>query len=167
MQRRRSRNLLQGRARLAVLLAVVGLTLAVGWATYARATTVDTGAGADDKPGQAGALAQTNEAGQVTVKVTWRGYAAGPAFDVVMDTHVVDLDGLDLQKLAVLRIDEGREVKPTNWEAPRGGHHRSGTLSFSATDPDGASLIGPNTRSLELIVRDVAGVPERAFRWQL
>jgi hypothetical protein len=81
-----------------------------------------------------------------------------------MDTHAVDLDGYDLKQLAALRIDGGREVEPVGWDAPKGGHHREGTLTFPAT-ADGRPLVESDARTIELIIRDVAGVPERSFRW--
>jgi hypothetical protein len=112
-------------------------------------------------------VTQTSEAGQVTVKVTWQGVAAGPVFSVAMDTHSVDLDAYDLKQLAVLRTDSGREVRPVEWQSPKGGHHRSGTLAFPPNTPDGAALLGTNTRTFELVIRDLAGVPERTFRWSL
>lgn len=110
---------------------------------------------------------RTNEGGQVSIDVTWRGPTAGTVFTVAMNTHAVDLDGYDLRQLAVLRTDQGQEVQPISWEAPKGGHHRVGTLTFPSKTDDGAPLIGPQTRSLALIIRDVAGVPERIFRWVL
>jgi hypothetical protein len=101
----------------------------------------------------------------VTVKVSWQGPNAGPIFDVVLDTHAVDLDGYDLRQLAVLRLDGEREVQPIGWDAPKGGHHRQGTLSFPAAAAGGSPLLSPSTRTVELVIRDVAGVPERVFRW--
>jgi hypothetical protein len=112
-----------------------------------------------------GATTQTNDAGQVTVAVTWPGPAAGPVFAVTMNTHAVDLDGYDLLKLAVLTTNNGQSVQPISWDAPSGGHHRQGTLTFPTNATDGAPLIGPNTSSVKLIIRDVAGVPERTFQW--
>ncbi len=56
----------------------------------------------------------------MTIDVTWKnpGESAGPLiFSVVMDTHSVDLDGVDLAKQAALRNDQGREVKPEAWDA--------------------------------------------------
>jgi hypothetical protein len=118
-----------------------------------------------DAPVQPSAATQTSEAAQVTVAVTWDGPATGPIFRVVMDTHAVDLDGYDLRQLAVLRTDRGAELRPIGWDAPKGGHHRSGTLSFPATAADGSAAIDPTTRTVELVIRDVAGVPERRFEW--
>jgi hypothetical protein len=111
--------------------------------------------------------ARTSEGGQVTVTVTWGGPSAGPRFGVTMDTHLVDLDGYDLTKLAVLRVDGRPVVQPGAWDAPKGGHHRKGALSFATTAADGKPFIDKTTRSVELIIRDVAGVPERNFRWEL
>jgi hypothetical protein len=111
------------------------------------------------------ALTQTNAGGQVTVKATWQGPIAGPIFDVVLDTHAIDLDGYDLTRLAMLRIDGAREIQSIGWDAPKGGHHRAGTLTFPAKAADGSALIAPDTRMIELVIRDIAGVPERVFRW--
>ncbi|SRR6266571_418711 len=144
---------------LAVLVVLAGLVLWVrnNPGTTSNATTTT----------PPGALTQTSERGQVTIKVTWQGRNAGPVFTVAMDTHAVDLDGYDLRQLAVLRTDWGQEIQPSGWNAPTGGHHRSGTLSFPSILADGTPLIGPKTRSLELVIRKVAGVPERTFRWTL
>ena len=147
---------------LAGLIALLGLGLAACGSTAPAG-----GAGAGAAVAQPAAAPQTSEGGQVTMKVTWAGPSAGPAFSVVMDTHAVDLDGYDLRQLAVLRTGDGREVRPTGWDAAKGGHHRQGTLVFPATAPDGSAVIGPTTRTIELAVRDVAGVPERTFRWTL
>lgn len=149
---------------LAVVLAVVlGLLLWV-WSGNARPVGTTGTASTNTQPAS---MTQTNEGGQVTIQVTWQGRSAGPVFHVAMDTHAVDLDGYDLRQLAVLRTDQGQEIQPTRWDAPTGGHHRSGTLSFPTTLSDGTPLIGSTTRSLELVIRNVAGVPERTFRWTL
>ncbi|MBI3964990.1 MAG: hypothetical protein HY329_05080 [Chloroflexi bacterium] len=110
---------------------------------------------------------QSSEAGQVQVVVTRQTDAATPTFEVTLDTHSVDLDGVDLGQLAVLRTGTGAEVRPTTWDAPNGGHHRKGHLSFPATTADGKSVIDEGMRSVELVIRDVAGVAERSFRWTL
>jgi len=109
---------------------------------------------------------QTNEGGQVSIAATLQGGGAETIFNVAMNTHAVDLDGYDLKQLAVLWIDGGREVQPASWEAPKGGHHRSGTLTFPATGPDGKPLIASGAHTIELMIRGVAGVPERVFAWR-
>jgi hypothetical protein len=110
----------------------------------------------------AAGLTRVSEGGQVTVKATWAGPAAGLVFTIVMDTHAVDLDGYDLAQLAALRVDGGPDLAPVRWDAPAGGHHREGTLAFP-TEQGGKPVIGAQTRRIELTIRDVAGVPERVF----
>ncbi len=104
-----------------------------------------------------------SEGGAVTVTATW--LAPGePSFEITLETHSVDLDGYDLAQLAVLRTDQGREVAAEVWDAPKGGHHRAGTLRFPAT-VDGMPVLGPEVRTITLIIRDVAGVAERRLEW--
>jgi hypothetical protein len=143
----------------------VALTLILAGCGGANSARDGGGTTAGSDGAEASAATQTNEGGEVTVAVTWKGPSAGPVFDVAVDTHSVDLDGYDLTKLAVLRNDRGKEVRPSGWDAPKGGHHREGTLAFPEKAPDGSPVIGSDTRRIELIIRDVAGVPERKFEW--
>jgi hypothetical protein len=142
---------------LAVLVVIAGLVL------WARSTSGTTGSATTTTP--PGAMTRTNESGQVTIKVTWQGRNAGPVFAVAMDTHAVDLDGYDLRQLAVLHIDQEQEIRPTSWNAPSGGHHRNGTLSFPATTASGSPVIGSDTHIIKLLIRNVGGIPERTFLW--
>lgn len=148
------------------VLARLGLVIVLAWMLTACGGSG--GAGSAATPGlqaNAPALTQVSAGGQVTIEVTWRGRGAGLVFEVAMDTHSVDLDGYDLAKLAVLRTDKGQEVRPSGWDAPAGGHHRRGRLIFPDKAPDGSAVMGPDTAWIELVIRDVAGVPERVFRW--
>lgn len=149
-------------AALMALVIVVVVIVAVNGKSAASGTEQD-----NASTTQTGGVTQTSEGGQVTVAATWQGPRAGPVFRVALDTHSVDLGGYDLRQLAVLRTDQGREVRPSGWDAPISSHHREGTLTFPATGSDGQPLIRPSTRTIELISRDVAGVPERTFRWTL
>jgi hypothetical protein len=145
-------------------IGLITLVAAVGVAAGPRITA----ASAQGAPGQAPAAAgstQTSEGNQVTVKVTWAGPTSGLVFRVALDTHSVDLDQYDLRVLAVLRVGPGTDVRPSAWDAPKGGHHREGTLTFPAQGPDGKNLLGQDVREITLMIRDVAGVPERTFRW--
>jgi hypothetical protein len=108
-------------------------------------------------------LVQSNTGGAVTIDVEWLGLDDGfLAFAVALNTHSVDLDQYDLGKLVVLRDDEGKEYHPTTWDSAPGGHHRRGTLAFSPLDS-----LNQGTEYLELIIRDVAGIDERSFRWEM
>jgi hypothetical protein len=151
-----------------LLLAALTVALALILAGCGGANSADDGGTTAGSGGaEASAATQKSGGGEVTVEVAWKGPSAGPVFDVTMDTHSVDLDGYDLEELAVLRNDLGKEVRPSGWDAPKGGHHREGTLRFPEKVPDGSPVIGPDTRKIELIIRDVADVPERKFEWRL
>jgi Spy/CpxP family protein refolding chaperone len=90
------------------------------------------------------------------------------AIQVTLDTHAVDLNPYALEKLAVLRDGQGREVPALGFESPSGsGHHREGVLSFPATDTGGKPLVSPEAKAVTLILRGIGGVPERVFQWAL
>ena len=84
-------------------------------------------------------------------------------FEISLTTHSVDLS-MDMATLATLTTDDGRTVQATLWDAPRGGHHVSGKLSFPAS-MDGRPLLEGATQ-LTLIIKDV-DAPERIFTWDL
>lgn len=105
---------------------------------------------------------QTNSEGSVEVEVapieisnssdSWQ-------FRIVLNTHSVELNQ-DLTKVVTLYDDKGKEYKPSSWEGtPPGGHHREGILTFR-------SLI-PRPSSITLVVKDIDGIPERKFSWNL
>lgn len=83
-------------------------------------------------------------------------------FSVSMNTHSVDLS-MDLAELATLTIDTGVSAQALQWNAPRGGHHVSGTLSFPA-EVDGISLVR-EASTVTLVIADV-DAPERVFVWE-
>jgi hypothetical protein len=85
------------------------------------------------------------------------------AFEISMSTHSVDLS-MDLATLATLTTNDGSTVHATLWDAPRGGHHVSGTLSFP-TSVDGKPILDGATK-LTLMIEDV-DAPERVFSWDL
>ena len=113
-----------------------------------------------------GAEPQTSVGGGVTVKVTRLDIPDAVAFTVTLDTHSVNLDAYDLVRLAVVVAPSGEEVAPLAWEAPSGGHHREGTLLFPSATADGSPVLQPGIAAVVLVIRDVAGVAERAFRWE-
>jgi len=112
------------------------------------------------------ALTRVDSQGAVTIEVTPLNLdAPGPTLDfaVVMETHAVDLS-MDLAALATLSTDDGRTVRAEFWDAPLGGHHVAGTLSFPA-ETDGRPIL-EGARELKLTLRDV-DAPERVFAWRL
>ncbi len=111
------------------------------------------------EPSRAEVAEQQHEGGAVTVVASWISGTASAR--VALDTHSVDLDGSDLIELARVRLDGGAWVRPTAWDAPKGGHHRSGTLTFRSLQPQALAA----AQVIELEIRDV-GTPSHLLRWE-
>jgi Spy/CpxP family protein refolding chaperone len=118
-------------------------------------------------------LTQEDKRGAVTVTATLltpdKPRTDGKlAVQIKLDTHAVDLDPYQLERLSFLRDAQGREIQAVALESPSGsGHHREGVLTFPGTDAGGKPLLSPEAKSLSLILRGIGGVEERVFRWQL
>lgn len=106
-------------------------------------------------------LTRTSSEGGVTVKTTLLSPegAGETRFQVVLDTHSVNLDGYDLKALTLLRDDAGKTYEPSRIENKGSGHHREITVLFS----------GPTNavKRLELVIKGIAGIKERTFLWEL
>jgi hypothetical protein len=104
-------------------------------------------------------LSQQVAGGGVTVVATLlKDHADATAIKLVLDTHSVNLDGYKLDAIAVLQDDTGTTYPVVALEqASGGGHHRQAVLRFGKPAPE--------AKTIELIVKDVAGVKERIFRW--
>ena len=80
-------------------------------------------------------------------------------FDIAFDTHAGSLDH-DPMNVVTLLDDKCGVYRPTAWEGPEpGGHHREGALRFNA--------IRPVPPYVELMVKNVGGIPERSFTWNM
>jgi len=80
-------------------------------------------------------------------------------FAVQFNTHVTPISQ-DMVAVASLNGSKDVEERPTAWEGdPPGGHHRRGVLAFQPMNP------APSTVTLH--IRDVGGVADRAFTWDL
>lgn len=106
-------------------------------------------------------LTQTDAGGGVTARVTYLNPKSSdePRFQLVLDTHSVALDGYDLKNLTALRDDTGKDYLPIGAENKGGGHHRETTLIFPQ--------VSREAKRLEIVIKDVARVKERTFRWNL
>lgn len=104
---------------------------------------------------------QTVSGGGVTAKVTYLNPKKNdePRFQVVFDTHSVNLDAYDLKSITVLRDDTGKSYPPTKVENKGSGHHRQVILTFPK--------VSQEAKHLEIVIKNVAGVKERTFRWNL
>jgi hypothetical protein len=110
-------------------------------------------------------LSQVDSQGAVEVKVTPVNLD-DPGntidFEISLDTHSVDLS-MDLAEIAQLITDTGRSVSAVLWDAPMGGHHVGGILSFPTAVDGGQLLDGAN--EIQLVFSNLE-VPERIFIWQ-
>jgi hypothetical protein len=143
-----------------IMVAAVFLTAACG-------LNAGPTAGIPDSPGPAQKLRPANAtvrdggAGGVTVGATWVGIRDRELlFRLTLDTHSVDLSRFDVAANTRLRDASGRELQAAGWEDERrDSHHRAGTLRFPAPD----NLSG----QISLVVRDLAGVPERVLSFEI
>ena len=111
-------------------------------------------------------MSRTENQGAVTVKITPLNLdKPGDTlnFDVSMNTHSVDL-GMDLSTLATLTTDTGLSIQAAKWEAPGGGHHADGTLSFPALK-DGKSILD-GAKQLTLTISKIDNATG-TFTWDL
>ncbi|MDT8304544.1 MAG: hypothetical protein RRC07_01300 [Anaerolineae bacterium] len=131
----------------------------------------ETAAPVPDPPPAAPAVAVPDETlvdeqGAIAVSVKPLSFDLGAAtidFEVALNTHSVDLS-MDLAALATLTTDTGKEVAASSWDAPLGGHHATGVLSFPAASEEGRLLDGALTLTLTLVGVDA---PARTFTWNL
>jgi len=136
-----------GLTRMVLGIMTMGAVILLAWGPVA----------AQAPPGEK----QSIPGGGVTVDVTFlKDRGDGPAFKVVLDTHSVNLDVYQFEQIMRLRDGKGGELAPTVVEGATGsGHHRQATVRFAWPEP--------RPKSLQLVVKGVAGVPERAFQWAL
>lgn len=83
------------------------------------------------------------------------------SFDVALNTHSVELN-MNLADLATLTSDSGLELPAASWDAPLGGHHATGTLTFETGSAESAAL--EQSTEIILVIRDL-DAPERVFVW--
>ena len=115
----------------------------------------------DSVDAAASGLTRTHSGGGVTVKATYLNpHSPGDVrFQVSLETHSVDLDEYDLKSLSLLRDETGKAYQPTKVENNGSGHHRQIVIVFPKASPQ--------AKRLELVIKDIAGVKERSFRWDL
>ena len=113
-----------------------------------------------------------NRGGAVTVEAKYLGTATVGAvealrFEIKLDTHSVNVDQYDLKQLATLRNDRGVAVKPLSFEKNGSGHHVQNVLSFPAKDEAGKPVMSGTAKAIELVLFDIADVPQRILRWDV
>ncbi len=130
-----------------VIVLLLGQLLLIGWVASGRSLAADT------------SLMRTQSGGGVTIEVTYLNPQEGgnARFQIAMNTHSVNLDSFDSKTSSVLQDETGKEYRPAKVENKGSGHHRNLVVIFPR----------PAGKKLQLLVRDVAGVKERSFRWEL
>jgi hypothetical protein len=105
---------------------------------------------------------KNNAEGEVRVSVTPENLSktAGTwRFAIQFNTHTTPITQ-DMVAVTSLSDGKGAGEKPAAWEGdPPGGHHRRGVLVFKPIDPLPATVT--------LHIREVGGVADRIFTWNL
>lgn len=108
------------------------------------------------------ALTKQDRQGPVTVAVTLSGPVAigiPVKVKVALDTHSVALDGIAFEQVVAMRTADGTDIAPAALEQAEGsGHHRQAVLAFPSLASDGP---------VRIVVKNVGGVAERTFLWEL
>ncbi|MCZ7385743.1 MAG: hypothetical protein O8C63_13505 [Candidatus Methanoperedens sp.] len=96
---------------------------------------------------------RVNSEADVTISVTYLpDITDATAFEIKVTAHK-DYDD-NFKDNSYLRDSSGKIYQPLSYEGA-GGHHASGTLRFPKIE----------SKSFELVIKDVAGVNERVFKW--
>lgn len=160
---------------LVAILVVLALVAAAGvlyWNDVRNDAQRISQATAKSHPGEAELRRTVNGAG-IEAAATFMNPLMPPeeagdwlVFKVALNTHVGDLMGLDLTRLATLSTDDGKAItEGFTWEPlSESSHHRMGLLRIPAT-AQGAPVIGPETQAIELELKEI-GIPSRVFRWE-
>lgn len=104
------------------------------------------------------------EGGGITVQAALRPRSGSALeFEILMDTHSVDLKGYDLAKMSRVVLSADQSLTGGVWtlKGAADSHHLGGTLSF--TDTAGIAV---GTRTVVLEIEGLPGEPIRRFEWQ-
>lgn len=89
-------------------------------------------------------------------------------FEVYLNTHSVDLLAYQMNKISFIKDEEGDEYPAISWESlSESSHHRSGILKFSNSDEKGNFIINEGAKAVVLVIKGLAGIEERVFRWDI
>lgn len=103
-----------------------------------------------------------NSEGSVAITVTplnLKNNSSTWNFEVDLNTHSGSLDA-NLITISELMDDQKKLYKPISWEGDGpGGHHRKGILKFNP--------ISLKSKFFELKIKNIGGVLERSFKWNL
>lgn len=114
------------------------------------------GAGPQKEEQKSGGPLKTQERAEagVAAKVDLESTDGTIRFKVTLETHTVELDKYKFDEIVVLRAG-GKEYKARVKSQEGSGHHRSAVAEFD----------NPMTKEVEIVIKDVAGVKERIFKF--
>jgi hypothetical protein len=98
-------------------------------------------------------MQEKSEAG-VTAKVSQESRDGTIKFKIARETHTVALDTYKFDEIVILRAG-GKEQSGRVVSQEGSGHHRSVVVEFD----------NPKTKEMEIVIKDVAGVKERVFKF--
>ena len=104
---------------------------------------------------------RTNSANGLTVIAIPKNFSFDMPvkFDIKFDTHQGSLD-FDVAKVSMLEDSNGIAYNAVSWEGPSpGGHHMEGILTFPK--------VSGNPSDIKLVIKNIYGVQERIFSWDL
>jgi hypothetical protein len=133
----------------ALALGVVGLFGGIGDAVAGSASS------------SAAATQQVAGNGVTVIATLLKEQPESTGIKLTLDTYFVNLVRYDFGEVAILRDDTGKTYPVTAVEqiGSRKPHYRQAVIRFGR--------LAPEAKTIELIVKDVAGVKERAFRWSI
>ncbi len=108
--------------------------------------------GGDKPPADLMEPRENSEAGVQIIATYLPDITDATAFEIKVTAHK-DYDD-DFKKNSYLRDSSGKTYQPLSYEG-EGGHHASGILRFPKIE----------SKRFELVIKDVAGVNERVFKW--
>ena len=131
------------------LIAIsIGVVLLVYWITIKNKELQDTNTLTSDEGGVT-----------VTVNPITSLESDNWSFEIELNTHSGELPE-DLKGDAELLLDNRQTLSAFSWEmSSEQSHHQEGILSFEKT--------GNKPGAIELILKDIGGVEERNFKWDL
>ena len=113
-------------------------------------------------PSSSGLTQQVNGNGVAVFATLLTEQAESTAIQLTLDTYFVNLVRYDVEEVATLRDDTGKSYPVTSVDRIGSGlkpYFRHAVLRFPR--------VAPEATTIELVVKDGAGVPERVFRWRL
>ncbi|EMT38809.1 hypothetical protein SAMN04244560_02462 [Thermoanaerobacter thermohydrosulfuricus] len=110
----------------------------------------------------------TNDEGDISIGISYMNPIQDDkdnlVFQVFLDNHQVDLSKLDLSGKVLFTNSEGLKVDNVKWSIEGSGHHVVAFIKIPKKI-NGKNLITPNTKYIQLELRDIGGVKSRVYKW--